>query len=182
MRQIHDWYGGKLWLFDLVGTAKGDRLVEVMTYASKRYGVTVFVVDSLSKCGISEDDYRGQKAFVEQLSDFTKKTESHVHLVAHPRKGEDENQAPGKLDIKGTGAITDMADNVFTVWRNKRKTEKIADMERKGEEIPDELKDKPDCLITCSKQRVIGKEKSGFISIRGAINTWTIQGTGPKVC
>jgi twinkle protein len=67
---VHDWYGDKLWLFDLVRTAKSQRLIEVFRYARQRYGVDVFVIDSLMKLDIAEDDYKAQKVFMEQLCDF----------------------------------------------------------------------------------------------------------------
>jgi twinkle protein len=41
--------------------------------------------------------------------------------IYDPRKGLDESKPPGKLDSKGTGAISDLADNCFSIWRNKEK-------------------------------------------------------------
>ena len=55
---------------------------------------------------------------MEQLCDFKHQHNCHIHIIVHPRKGADELQPPGKLDNKGTGAISDLADNCFTVWRN----------------------------------------------------------------
>ncbi len=43
---------------------------------------------------------------------------SPVNIPAYPP---DEETQPNKFDIKGTGAITDLVDNVFIVWRNKKK-------------------------------------------------------------
>ncbi|QMT61829.1 hypothetical protein [Legionella sp. PC997] len=60
---------------------------------------------------------------MEQLCDFKNQHNCHIHLIAHPRKGADESQPSGKLDNKGTGAISDLADNCYTVWRNKLKEE-----------------------------------------------------------
>ncbi len=139
------WFSEWLWLFDLVGTAKVNRLIEVFSYAYRRYGITVFVVDSLSKCGIAEDDYNGQKAFVEQLCDFANTHNVHVHLITHIRKQIDENKPTGKMDVKGTGAITDMAFNNLIVWRNKVKEAKQQDGEPQD--------GKPDAVLTCDKQR-----------------------------
>lgn len=135
--QAHEWYANKLWLFDLVGTAKTERLLEVFLYARQRYGVDVFLLDSLLKCHIADDDYNTQKAFIEQLCDFKNEHPCHVHVVVHPRKGADENIIPGKLDIKGTGSISDLADNCFTVWRNKLHAQ------------PTDA----DCIWDCHKQR-----------------------------
>ncbi|MOA37333.1 hypothetical protein D3C78_1589130 [compost metagenome] len=39
-------------------------------------------------------------------------------MVAHPRKADSDGAAPGKVDVKGAGEITDLADNVFAVVRN----------------------------------------------------------------
>lgn len=148
IRAVHHWYDGKFWLFDLVGTAKAERILEVFKYARKRYGITHFVIDSLMKCGIAEDDYRSQKNFVDALADFKNEYDCHVHLVAHACKGEkDETKTPGRLDVKGTGAISDIADNSFSVWRNKNK--ELALM--LNPDAPE--KDKPDAIVTCDKQR-----------------------------
>ncbi len=150
IRAIHKWYDNHLWIFDLVGTAKTQRLLEVFLYARRRYGIDVFVIDSLMKCGISEDDYNAQKALIEELCDFKNTHECHIHLVAHPRKPQDEHKIPGKLDMKGTGSITDLADNCFSVWRNKLKEDEINRM--KGAPS-DSLLEKFDSLLACDKQR-----------------------------
>lgn len=110
------------------------------------------------KCGIDEDDYKGQKAFADRLCNFKNEFDVHVHLVAHARKGESEDRAPGKLDVKGTGAISDLADNVFTVWRNKRKEFAGADADPAEE----------DARLYCHKQRATGYE--------GALRLWFDRG------
>ena len=45
------------------------------------------------------------------------------------RKLQDETKIPGKFDVKGTGAITDMVHNVFIWWRNKPKEEGAAEVQ-----------------------------------------------------
>jgi twinkle protein len=87
IKEIHQWYQDRLWVFEIVGTAKTKNLLEVFLYARQRYGIDVFVIDSLMKCGLGEDDYNGQKLFVEQLCDFKNEHDCHIHLVVHPRKG-----------------------------------------------------------------------------------------------
>jgi len=152
----NDYLSGHLWLFDVRGTAKSKRILEVFEYARRRYGITQFVVDSLAKCGFAEDDYNGQKHFVDKLTDFGKEHSCHVHLVAHARKSDNESHAPGKMDVKGTGALTDMVDNVFSVWRNKPKEEKIGKLMRHDgtmPAIPDDLNTKADAVVSVEKQR-----------------------------
>lgn len=155
IRAIHQWYEDKLWLFDLVGNAKSKRLLEVFLYARQRYNVDVFVIDSLMKLDIAEDDYKAQKALMEQLCDFKNQYGCHIHIVVHPRKSSDESQPPGKLDNKGTGAISDLADNCFTIWRNKYK-EELLQCQASGATLkPKELEylKGADCKWCCDKQR-----------------------------
>jgi twinkle protein len=152
-RAVGDWMRSKCWIFDLLGNAKSERLLNVFKYARQRYGIDTFVIDSFMKLDIAEDDYKAQKTFLEKLCDFKNEFNCHVHLVVHPRKGQDEVKVAGKMDMKGTGAISDLADNCFTVWRNKSKEETIQKLNAKNEEIPEELLDKPDALLSCDKQR-----------------------------
>lgn len=159
IRGAFEWYAEKLWVFDVIGTAKAARVIEVFQYARRRYGIRFFVIDNLAKCGFAEDDYNGQKDFVDRLTDFAKETESHVLLLLHMRKGRDESQQAGKMDIKGTGALTDMVDNVLIIWRNKGKEEsrRIAEKTK----TPFDNAEKPDALLICEKQRN-GEEEPRF--------------------
>lgn len=159
IRAAVEWYRDKLWIFDLTGTAKTERLLEVFLYARRRYGIDLFVVDSLMKCGIGEDDYSGQKAFIERLCDFKNEHGVHIFLVTHSRKGESEMKPTGKMDVKGTGAVTDLADNVFTIWRNKPKEKELEKLEQGVVEVDDidaafdETNQKPDAILDLCKQR-----------------------------
>lgn len=136
---FHQWTDGRLWMYDHVGAVEWRKLIAVMRYAVRTFGITHFVIDSLMKCVRGEDDYNAQKDFVNELCAFAQTHQVHIHLVHHVRKGESEMSAPGKFDIKGAGAITDMVDNVFIVWRNKK-----AERDGKGE---------PTCIVACEKQR-----------------------------
>lgn len=159
--EICKWFGEQIYIFDLVGMAKTERLLEVFKYASQRYGVEHFVVDSFMKLDVEEDDYKGQKAFIEKLCDFKNQFNCHVHIVSHPRKSFDETKIPGKMDVAGSGNITNLADNCFVVWRNKSKEDKMNQLAREKNEIDEEeyaaaykeLSEKPDAFLSCDKQR-----------------------------
>lgn len=142
-----------MWVFDCVGTAKTERIVEVFAYAARRYGVKLFVIDNLAKLGYGEDDYNGQKSLVDRLTDFAREFDVHVMLVHHMRKGPDESKPSGKMGVKGTGAITDMVDTVVEVFRNKSREEKIAKFAKDGNGIPDEILEMPGTILICHKQR-----------------------------
>ena len=153
INQIVDRHGGDLFIYNKTETVNVKHLLEVFEYAYRRYGVTVFFIDSFMKCNVCEEDYRGQKLFIDALCDFKNKFSSHIHLVTHPRKASDESGMPNKFDIKGTGAITDLADNCFTLWRNKPKEDEIAKMQDAGSIVGCELLNKPDAVLGCWKQR-----------------------------
>jgi twinkle protein len=154
------WLSGKLWLFDLMGQARIDRVLEVFTYVRQRFGATQFVLDSMTMLGISDDDYKGQKAVMEKLAAFVNTHKCHVHFVVHPRKG-DEYHLPGKMEIKGTGAVTDLAHNVMLFWKNKTKFElKELLIEENRLPTPDEEKvlAESDAVARVDKQRMNGWE------------------------
>jgi twinkle protein len=119
IRQVMTWYFDRLWLFDHVGRVTADKIFEVFEYAWRRYGVTFFVIDSLMKCGIRGDDLDGQDAFADRAANFAKQFNAHVLLVAHGRKDGTEENPPDNNGVKGSGGITDQADNVLAIWRNK---------------------------------------------------------------
>ena len=139
LTQFHQWTDGRLWMYDHTGAVHWQQVMAVCRYAHEKFGITQFIIDSLMKCVKGDDDYNSQKDFVNELCGFAQGRQAHIHLVHHVRKGESEDKAPGKFDIKGAGAITDQVDNVFTVWRNKKAAR-------------DQTQD-PTALLKCDKQR-----------------------------
>jgi twinkle protein len=138
---LHRWSNGRLWMYDHNGSIKWEKVMAVCRYAQEKFGITQFVIDSLMKCVKGETDYDSQKDFVNELCAFAQSRKVHAHLVHHVRKGEDEDRIPGKFDAKGAGAVTDMVDNVFIVWRNKKA------------ERNDKQEGKPTAMLRCDKQR-----------------------------
>ena len=143
---------GHIWLFDQIGDANLEEMIDTFRYAARRYGVEHFIVDSLAKLGYDEDDYSGQKKAINALTGFAHEMDVHIHLVAHPRKGFDESKPPGKMDVRGGASLTDMADNVVTVWRNKAKEEET-DALSKDPAMETKHRDEGDVHMIVSKQR-----------------------------
>jgi twinkle protein len=155
IRQVMEWTYDRIWLFDHVGSANKDRILEVFEYAFRRYRISYFIVDSLMKCGIAVDDYAGQDAFVEAITNFANLNNVHVSLVAHTRKDDDEDKPPAGQDIKGSGGMKDRVHNVVVVWRNKPKERAIESLAQKAVEekdVEDELEE-PDALMIVDCQR-----------------------------
>lgn len=139
---------GNLWLYDQQGTVDSRKMLAVVRYCREELNIEHFVIDSLMKCGMGADDYNAQKHFVDALSTYAKDTDVHIHLIAHSRKRQNEHGIMDKFDVKGASEITDMADNVFTVWRNKPK-EEAAQKDVAGKDKDDH----PDAILVCDKQR-----------------------------
>ena len=149
--QFFDWTKNRLWLYDQQGTVKPDVMLGVTKYCAQELKCSHIFIDSLMKCVKGEDDYNGQKDFVDELCAIAKDTNTHIHLVHHIKKLQDEEKIPGKFDAKGSGAISDQVDNFLVVYRNKKKERMI----ERGEPVkPDE----PDALLLCHKQRESGWE------------------------
>jgi twinkle protein len=123
IRAVGAWLRERLWLFDLFGVAKLDRLLEVFAYAARRYNVGHFVIDSLMMIDVPQDGpgaITKQNEAVQKIVAFKRKFNCHVHVVAHPRKQRDESFAPGKMDVAGAGGIVNGADNLFSIWRAQK--------------------------------------------------------------
>lgn len=125
-----------LYLYDQQGMVDPDKIIAVIRYAAEEKKCNHFVIDSLMKCGMAEDDYNGQKHFVDALCTVARDTGIHVHLVAHSRKAKDEMSPPSKQDIRGGASITDQVDNVVIVYRNKAK-EAAIDQNKPAQNDPD---------------------------------------------
>ncbi len=149
IREFHRVTDGRLWLYDQQGTVKIAKVLAVIRYCADRLKIDHFMIDSLMKCGVPEDGpaaLTAQKNFVDELTVAARDTGVHIHLVAHSKKGKDEFDAPGKMDVRGSGSITDQVDNVLITWRNKRKEIELA----RGEYARQR---EPDAMLLCEKQR-----------------------------
>ena len=85
------------------------------------------------------------------VTEFAIEFDIHVLIVAHNRKSMNDSQGGGKHDVKGTGAITDLVDNVISWWRNRPKEKRLE--REKDQEKRNELMKKPDAIASIEKQR-----------------------------
>lgn len=152
MQAFHKFTDERLWLYDQQGRIDQKMLFACIRYMAHELKITHVVIDSLMKCLVREDDYNEQKEFVNQLTSLAKEFNIHIHLVTHSRKSDKESNIPDKFDIKGSGAIADLVDNILIVWRNKGKESKLArnnisDTDRR------KFEQEPDAGLICVKQR-----------------------------
>lgn len=156
IKQFGVWTDGKMWVYDHVGSTTPETMLAVIRYAVDKFGVQHFVVDNLTKVidgDQGEKVYNQQKDFVDSLCEIANSTKVHIHLVAHIRKAGSETAIPGKFDLKGSGSLSDLVDNIFIIWRNKEKEQSVRDGDGK-------LADAPDAILKIDKQRNNGTEGS----------------------
>jgi twinkle protein len=108
-----------LYIVNLSGQINPTELLDVMDFSARKYGVKHFFIDSLMKVNIQgADKNEEQKNFCNLLiSNLSKKYDGHTHLVAHPRKSWKDTDRPDKMDVAGSGDITNLADNVISLYR-----------------------------------------------------------------
>lgn len=144
--KMGNWTDNKLWIYDQTDTVKAERILAMIYYAATELKMDHIVIDSMMKCGIPKNDTEMQTYFVDKLCWAAKTTGCHIHLVHHMRKGDKESQRPDKFSVRGASEIVDLADNLFIIYRNKSKEEKL----RLGKEVNEE---EPDCNLIVEKQR-----------------------------
>ncbi len=133
----------RVYLFDHVGALSIERLVAVLRWARAKLRVQHVIVDSMTKVVRGDDDYNGQKEFVDRMTEAAKETGLHLHIVVHTKKPSDHiERMPTKWDIKGSSAVSDLPPNVITIWRNRAK-----------ESNPEKEPDAPDQILDVQKQR-----------------------------
>lgn len=121
IEKFMEWKLDQFYLYNHVGSLEPWQVIALCRYASFELGASHVIIDSLTKCTRGEQDYDGQKDFMNQLCEVAKEANIHIFLVHHVRKGNDEAHEANKFDLKGSGSITDLADNVMIISRNKKK-------------------------------------------------------------
>jgi twinkle protein len=82
-------------------------------------------------------------------------TGTHVHLVAHAKKGERDRGVPGIEDIKGAMELGANAFNIVSIWRNRKFEDEVAKLNANGDaEGATRLRrSKPGVILNVAKQR-----------------------------
>ena len=139
-----------LTIFDLTGSMAPRDMLALARYCARELCTQHFFIDNLTKVvGIDAEHADEQRTFMADLHRICLETGMHAHVVAHVRKPPgDTDRPPSRYEIRGSGTISDQADNVATIWRNRPKEEAI----EKGE-ASQGVRDEPDCIVLLDKQR-----------------------------
>lgn len=146
--EFGNWTNGSLWLYDQQGTTNIETVLGMIKYCAKELDISHVFVDNLAKVIKGEDDFNGQKSFVDECCAIARDSQIHIHIVHHMRKGNKETDALDKNDFKGSGAIADQVDNLIGIWRNKAK-----ELELKTKGANNSKSKEPDTTLRVFKQR-----------------------------
>jgi|TARA_R100001530_G_scaffold34109_1_gene26653 twinkle protein len=147
---VMDYLHNKVFIYGKEEHVRANEIIALARWAAAN-GFTHLVIDSLMMVDLQTDQANlnlGQKNFVRMLKEAARTTGLHIHLVAHMRKGDSEERMGDKMDIKGSGEITDLADYAFIVHKNIIKQKKLT----KDPEDEEYLR-QPDGYLNCVKNR-----------------------------
>lgn len=119
--KIDAWLDKKFALYNSEYGAQWQQVFEDMKKLREK-DVRFFVVDNLMALDIDlldGDKNQQQKKVITDIKNFAKASQSHIILVAHPRKGLGRGKMSllRKDDIAGTADLSNMVDNVFIIHR-----------------------------------------------------------------
>ena len=114
------WLNKRVLLYNFLGITDWRELLNTFVYAREHLNGVIFIVDSVMRIGIPDDDYALQGMVAMQFADFAVKRGAHVFLVVHENKGEGRQ----KDKVRGSKQWTDNAHNVCAIKRNEAKSEK----------------------------------------------------------
>lgn len=130
-RASMSWLHKRILFYAFMGIADWRDVLDSFRYAAKNLGVKVFVLDSVMRIGIQDDDYAAQGLVAALFGQFAIEYGVHVFLVIHENKGADK----GKAKVRGSKLWTANASNVVKIERNMEKGEKLDDIKAEYDEL-----------------------------------------------
>ena len=152
------WNHERICYYDQLDTVPSERVLGSIYYMANVMGCKHILIDSLTKCGLPSGDLGAEKRFMDTIAATAKALQIHIHIVCHVRKPSQGGEAyrPTKFDVRGAGELTDLVDNLFIVWKDKKR-EALKRKMVAGVKFTEDEKtyyDKnPDQRLICEKQR-----------------------------
>lgn len=161
--KIDAWTKDKFFLYDNKYGRNWSRLLESVKELIKAKEINLLILDNLMTTDLdcfNGDKNEKQSSFVNSLADLAKQTNTHIILVAHPRKSLTFLR---REDIGGSGDITNLADNVYIIHRCNKDFEKRAP-EFLGQDIVNKILqyDGYSNIVEVCKNRFVGSVDNIF--------------------
>ena len=118
--KIAEWMGEHFWLYNNKYGNKFSRIEQFLRVKLQECKADLCVIDNLMALDLAEydrDKYEAQTAFMWALKNLAELTNTHIMVVAHPKKA---NGFIRLNDISGSGNISNIVDNAFLVHRVNR--------------------------------------------------------------
>lgn len=118
--EIYKEMTSKLFFYHHRGRAKHKEVLEACEFCIRRYGAQHLIFDSVAKTDLNIENSEEANAFVSAICESMTETGAHYHVVAHARKGKDNdfNEIPRLQEIKGAASFGIETFNAITMWRN----------------------------------------------------------------
>ena len=115
--QLCDFSQDRIFHYQHHGMVQAARVYGCME-AFRSRGCSLVIIDNLQKCGVTED-LDQQRDFINNVIGLATAMQLHVVVVHHTRKrGAGYHGRISSDDVRGSGAITDMAINTLLVERD----------------------------------------------------------------
>lgn len=125
--KIATWLGERFWLYNNTKRLQLKEFLEGMEQKCNAVHADLMIIDNMMALDVASqnrtNEFDAQTRFMWALKGIAQRTNTHVILVAHPRK------ANGFLrldDIAGSGNIGNIIDNCFIVHRNNNDFQRLS--------------------------------------------------------
>lgn len=122
--ELIGWINVRFNFYSFLGIANWHNVLDTFRYAHQHLHCDAFLIDSVMRIGIPDDDYATQAVASASFAQFAMETKSHLFYVIHENKGDGK----GKAKIRGSKLWTANADNVVSIRRNEAKYIKIDEL------------------------------------------------------
>ena len=111
-----------LYVINVFGQMNTDEFTECVKFARRRLKVKTVILDHIHFM-LKHDRADSERIEIDNtmltLKQMTIERDLSCYVVAHPRKKQDENPVISIEDFRGSSFISQVADNVLVVWRDR---------------------------------------------------------------
>lgn len=164
------WLNQRFWFHDFVGIGSWRDVLDAFAYARDHENCRFFILDSVMRIGIPEDDLAQQSLASAAMASFVmeKGKESHLMLVSHENKAGEG----AKNRVQGSKRWSDNAHVFCQMLRNVKKGEAVAEAyeflksndmaeREEGKKILEKQAEQWDSKFLLHKQRFPGARQNG---------------------
>lgn len=99
------------------------KILAAIRVLARDFNVRDAIIDNYMCLDVPSNDLEKQRQFAQKLIMTCESADSHVHLVAHPRKKQRADAEYGQDDVAGSSDLVRKADNIIFTRRTKNERE-----------------------------------------------------------